>query len=103
KYLLERLDLQIGYLLEEHCGDECLDHVRELGIVAPVWQVMFVQPPGKLGITTAGIDGLADPEAYQRHFESIAAIPQNIEKAALFAVGPGPEIVDLVDHDHPQA
>lgn len=103
QYLLERLDLQIGFLLEGHCRDECLDHVREIGIVAPVWQVMFVQPPGKLDITTDGIDGLADPEAYQRHFEFIAEIPQNIELAALFAVRPGQEIVDFVDHDHPQA
>ena len=46
EYLLERLDPQIGFLLEGHCRDECLDHVRELGIVAPVWEVMFVQPPG---------------------------------------------------------
>lgn len=43
------------------------------------------------------------PEADQRHFEFIAEIPQNIEKAALFAVGPGQEVVDFVDHDHPQA
>ncbi|GGA33276.1 hypothetical protein GCM10011498_38090 [Amylibacter cionae] len=64
---------------------------------------MFVQPPGKLDITTDGIDGLADPQADQRHFEFIAEIPQNIEKAALFAVGPGQEVVDFVDHDHPQA
>lgn len=57
---------------------------------------MFIQPPGKLDITTDGINGLADPEADQRHFEFIAEIPQNIEKAALFAVGPGQGAVALV-------
>lgn len=63
----------------------------------------FVQPLGKLDISTDGIDGLADPKANQRHFAFIAEIPKNIEKSASFAVGPGQEVVDLVDHDHPQS
>ena len=63
--LLERFDLQVGLLLQWHGSNKGLDHVRELGIVAPVWQMMFVQPSGKLDITANSIDGLADPKADQ--------------------------------------
>lgn len=38
-----------------------MSHVRELGIVAPVWQMMCVQPRGKLDITMDELDARMAP------------------------------------------
>jgi hypothetical protein len=64
---------------------------------------MLVESSGKLDIAANGINGFADPEADQRRLEFVAEIPQDIEEASLLAMGPGQQVVDFIDHDHPQA
>ena len=76
--LLERFDLQIGLLREWHGRDQGLDHVRELGIVAPVWQVVLVQASRELDIAANGIDRFADSKANQRCLEFIAEISSSL-------------------------
>lgn len=63
---------------------------------------MFVQASRELDIAANGIDRFADSKANQRCFEFIAEITQNIQEAALFAMGSREEVVDFVDHDHPK-
>lgn len=68
KYLLERFDLQIGLLRERHGRYQSLDHVRELGIIAPVRQVVLIQSSGELNIAKhiawAGTEPNARNEAF---------------------------------------
>ena len=52
--------------------------------------------------TLQSIDRFADPKASQRRLQLVAEITQDVQKAALFAVRASQQIVDLVDHDHPQ-
>ena len=49
--LPEGFSLYIGILRKRHGGDKGLNHARKLGIIAPIWQMVFVKLSRQLHIT----------------------------------------------------
>ena len=62
-------------MLKRHRRNQCLDQARELHIVFPERQVVFVQPTGQLVVTADGLEGLVDTENDKRRAEIVGQKP----------------------------
>lgn len=79
--------------------DRCYERLKVF-IGGPTVQGRLLEPARELNVTADGLPGFVDTKADQRNLKKIAEETQCVQVDTLLAVGPGKDVVDLVDHQH---
>ena len=79
----KRSHCQTRALLERHRSNQGLDEPRELNVVIPERQVVFVQATGQLVVTADGLEGFIDTEDDKLGTEIVGQEPQHVQEPAL--------------------